>query len=163
MNILLSTTMKMVLMSASFLSLIAMSSAKAEIIGSVDTVFKILGPDHKIMIEAFDDPDIKNITCYLSHAKTGGIKGGLGLAEDTADAALACQQTGPIQLPEALKSGSKTNQVIFKKRTSLFFKKLRINRFYDSKRNTIIYLAYSDKLIDGSPKSALSAVPIKSW
>lgn len=76
----------------------AFTSAHAEQIGSVDTVFKILGPDHKIVVEAFDDPDIKNVTCYISRAKTGGIKGGLGLAEDTADAAISCQQVGPIAI-----------------------------------------------------------------
>lgn len=161
MHISLWTFKSWVMILLSCLSII--SSANAEVIGSVDTVFKIFGPDHKIIIEAFDDPDIKNITCYLSRSKTGGIRGGLGLAEDTADAALSCQQTGPIELPKALESGSKTNRVVFKKRTSLFFKKLQINRFYDSKRNTVIYLAYSDKLIEGSPKNALSAVPIKPW
>ncbi|MFP3434834.1 CreA family protein, partial [Paraburkholderia sp. SIMBA_061] len=74
------------------------NSAQAEQVGSVDTVFKLFGPDHKIVVEAFDDPDVKNVTCYISRAKTGGIKGGLGLAEDTADAAISCQQVGPITL-----------------------------------------------------------------
>ncbi len=77
--------------------------AHAEEIGSVDTVFKMIGPDHKIVVEAFDDPDVKNVTCYVSRAKTGGIKGGLGLAEDTSDAAISCQQVGPIELSERIK------------------------------------------------------------
>ena len=75
--------------------------------GSVDTVFKLLGPDHKIVVEAFDDPDVKNVTCYISRAKTGGIKGGLGLAEDTADAAISCQQVGPIELSDKIKTASR--------------------------------------------------------
>ncbi|WES69193.1 protein CreA [Superficieibacter sp. HKU1] len=137
--------------------------AHAEEVGSVDTVFKMFGPDHKIVVEAFDDPDIKNVTCYISRAKTGGIKGGLGLAEDTADAAISCQQVGPIELNDKIKSGKKQGNVVFQKRTSLVFKKLQVVRFYDAKRNTLAYLAYSDKVVEGSPKNALSAVPIMPW
>ncbi|MGP2991531.1 protein CreA [Serratia marcescens] len=138
-------------------------SAQAEQVGSVDTVFKLLGPDHKIVVEAFDDPDVKNVTCYISRAKTGGIKGGLGLAEDTADAAISCQQVGPIELSDKIKNGKSEGEVVFQKRTSLVFKKLQVVRFYDAKRNSLIYLSYSDKVIDGSPKNALSAVPIMRW
>ncbi|MGK8843472.1 protein CreA [Serratia marcescens] len=137
-------------------------SAQAEQVGSVDTVFKLLGPN-KIVVEAFDDPDVKNVTCYISRAKTGGIKGGLGLAEDTADAAISCQQVGPIELSDKIKNGKSEGEVVFQKRTSLVFKKLQVVRFYDAKRNSLIYLSYSDKVIDGSPKNALSAVPIMPW
>lgn len=136
---------------------------RAEEIGSVDTVFKWLGPDHKIVMEAFDDPDVKNVTCYLSRAKTGGIKGGLGLAEDTSDAAISCQQVGPIELSDKIKAGKAQGDVVFQKRTSLVFKKLQVVRFYDAKRNTLAYLTYSDKVVEGSPKNALSAVPIMPW
>lgn len=137
--------------------------ACAEQIGSVDTVFKILGPDHKIVVDAFDDPDINHVTCYVSRAKTGGIKGGLGLAEDTADAAISCQQTGPIELSDKVKANPSRGVVVFKQRTSLIFKKLQVVRFYDPARNTLVYLSYSDKIIDGSPKNALSAVPVMPW
>ncbi|QMI03995.1 protein CreA [Citrobacter sp. RHB25-C09] len=139
------------------------SMAHAEQIGSVDTVFKIFGPDHKIVVEAFDDPDVKNVTCYVSRAKTGGIKGGLGLAEDTSDAAISCQQVGPVELSERIKNGKAQGEVVFKKRTSLVFKSLQVVRFYDAKRNALAYLAYSDKVVDGSPKNAISAVPIMPW
>ena len=135
-------------------------SVFAEQIGSVDTVFKMFGPDHKIVVEAFDDPDVTNVTCYISRAKTGGIKGGLGLAEDTSDAAISCQQVGPVELSEKIKAGKSQGEVVFQKRTSLIFKKLQVVRFYDAKRNTLAYLAYSDKVVEGSPKNALSAVPI---
>lgn len=138
-------------------------AALAEQIGSVDTVFKVFGPDHKIVVEAFDDPDVKNVTCYISRAKTGGIKGGLGLAEDTSDAAISCQQVGPIELSDKIKKGKTEGDVVFQKRTSLVFKKLQVVRFYDAKRNTLAYLAYSDKVVEGSPKNALSAVPIMPW
>ncbi len=137
-------------------------SARAEQIGSVDTVFKMFGPDHKIVVEAFDDPDVKNVTCYVSRAKTGGIKGGLGLAEDTSDAAISCQQVGPIELSDKIKNG-KAGRGGFQKRTSLIFKSLQVVRFYDEKRNTLAYLAYSDKVVDGSPKNAISAVPVMPW
>ncbi|MEE9682082.1 protein CreA [Lelliottia amnigena] len=138
-------------------------TALAEEVGSVDTVFKVFGPDHKIVVEAFDDPDVKNVTCYISRAKTGGIKGGLGLAEDTADAAISCQQVGPVELSDKIKNGKAQGDVVFQKRTSLVFKKLQVVRFYDPKRNTLAYLAYSDKVVEGSPKNALSAVPIMPW
>lgn len=136
----------------------------AEEIGSVDTVFKIFGPDHKIVVEAFDDPDVKNITCYLSRAKTGGFTGGLGLAEDTSDAAISCQQVGPVTVSDKVKKGKKDKgQVVFQKRTSIVFKKLQVVRFYDEARHALVYLTYSDKVVDGSPKNALSAVPIIPW
>ena len=121
-------------------------TAHAEEIGAVDTVFKLLGPDHKIVVEAFDDPDVKNVTCYISRAKTGGIKGGLGLAEDTSDAAISCQQVGPIELSDKIKNRKSDGDVVFQKRTSLVFKKLQVVRFYDPKRNTLIYLTYSDRV-----------------
>ena len=138
-------------------------AAQAEQIGSVDTVFKMFGPDHKIVVEAFDDPDVKNVTCYVSRAKTGGIKGGLGLAEDTSDAAISCQQVGPVELSDKIKNGKAQGDVVFQKRTSLVFKKLQVVRFYDATRNALIYLSYSDRVVDGSPKNALSAVPIIPW
>lgn len=135
----------------------------AEVVGSVDTVFKVFGPDHKIVVEAFDDPDVNNVTCYISRAKTGGIKGGLGLAEDTSDAAISCQQVGPVELSDKIVQGKAEGEVVFRKRTSLVFKKLQVVRFYDKKRNTLIYLSYSDKVVDGAPKNALSAVPVMPW
>ncbi|MFS2222920.1 protein CreA [Pantoea sp. B65] len=138
-------------------------AAQAEVVGSVDTVFKVFGPDHKIIVEAFDDPDVKNVTCYISRAKTGGIKGGLGLAEDTSDAAISCQQVGPVTLTDKIAQGKAEGDVVFRQRTSLIFKKLQVVRFFDQKRHALIYLAYSDKVVEGSPKNALSAVPIMPW
>lgn len=123
--------------------------------GSVDIVFKLVDPDHKIVVEAFDDPDVKNATCYINRAKTGEVKGGIGLAEDTADAAISCQQVVPIALSDKIISG--------KAEGSMVFKKLRVVRFYDAKRSTLIYLSYLDRVIGSSPKNALSAVPIIPW
>ena len=138
-------------------------SASAEQIGSVDTEFKWLGPDNKIVIEAFDDPDISGVTCFISRAKTGGISGAVGVAEDTSDASLSCHQTGKIMLNEEIKSGDADGDKVFKKRTSLVFKSMQAVRFYDKKRNTLVYLVYSDKVIKGSPKNSISAVPIRAW
>ena len=136
---------------------------KADPIGEVSTAFKLFGPNHKILVEAFDDPKIAGIACYLARPKTGGVKGGLGLAEDTSDAAISCQQVGPVELSDKIKNGKAQGDVVFQKRTSLVFKKLQVVRFYDAKRNTLAYLAYSDKVVEGSPKNAISAVPIMPW
>ncbi len=136
------------------------AAVAAEEIGSVSTVFKALGPNDKIVVEAFDDPRVAGVTCYLSRAKTGGIKGGVGLAEDTSDASIACRQVGPIHIDGTLKDG----EVVFKKDTSLLFKTMQVVRFHDRKRDVLVYLVYSDKLIDGSPKNSVSAVAIeKNW
>ena len=138
-------------------------AAYGKLIGSVSTHFKLLGANDKIVVEAFDDPDIPGATCYLSRAKTGGISGSLGLAEDTSDASLACRQTGKIVLPEKVRSGEADGERVFRRSTSLLFKKMQVVRFYDKKRHCLIYLTYSDKLIDGSPKNSISAIPILPW
>ena len=135
------------------------SASYAEEVGSVDTEFKWLGPDHKIVVEAFDDPKIEGITCYLSRSKKGGLKGMVGLAEETSDASLACRQVGPIHVVGELKEGER----VFSESRSLIFKKLQVVRFFDKKRQTYIYLAYSDRVIEGSPQNAISTVPIQSW
>ena len=134
-------------------------AADAQEIGSVDTAFQWLGPNHKIVIEAFDDPKIDGVTCYVSRSRTGGVKGGLGLAEDTSDSSIACRQVGPITIKEKFKEG----EAVFTESRSLLFKKLRVVRFLDQKRNTLVYLVYSDKLVEGSPKNSISAVPIMPW
>ena len=139
------------------------TTAGAEMIGEVSTTFKMLGANDKIVIEAFDDPDIPGATCYVSRAKTGGIKGSFGVAEDKADASLSCRQTGKIVLPPDVASGKKDGERVFRKSTSLLFKKLQVVRFYDSQRNALVYLSYSDKIIDGSPQNSISTIAIRPW
>lgn len=134
-------------------------ASMAREVGEVDTVFKWLGPNHKIVVEAFDDPKVEGVTCYLSRAKTGGIKGGLGLAEDRAEASIACRQTGAIRMSDGLEDG----EVVFKERTSLVFKTMQVVRFFDESRNTLVYLVYSDRVIEGSPQNAVTAIPILPW
>ncbi|MDH5257685.1 MAG: CreA family protein [Gammaproteobacteria bacterium] len=135
----------------------------AEEIGAVSTTFKLVGANNRIVIEAFDDPQIAGATCYLSRAKKGGISGSLGIAEDPSDASLACRQTGPISLPDEVRTGKLDGKKVFRKSTSILFKTLQVVRYYDKKRNTLVYLTYSDKLVEGSPKNSLSAIPIMPW
>ncbi|MDD2712832.1 MAG: CreA family protein [Simplicispira sp.] len=134
----------------------ASAGALAEKIGTVDTAFQWIGRDHDILIEAYDDPGAPGVTCYVSRARTGGIKGTLGLAEDRAEASIACRQTGPITFPQPLRQ----QEEVFSERMSLLFKRLRIVRMVDAPRNTLVYLTYSEKLIDGSPQNSVTAVPV---
>ncbi|MBB2487234.1 CreA family protein [Mitsuaria sp. WAJ17] len=132
------------------------SQARPETIGEVDTVFKLIGPDHKIVVDAHDDPRVEGVTCYVSRAKTGGIKGALGLAEDKSEASIACRQTGPLRFAKPLPQ----QEEVFNERISLVFKRLRIVRMIDAKRNTLVYMTYSDRLIEGSPQNSVTAVPV---
>ena len=131
-------------------------AARAQRVGEVDTVFKLIGPDHKIVVDAYDDPGVKGVTCYVSRAKTGGIKGGLGLAEDKSEASIACRQVGPIAFAKPIPR----QEEMFSERISLVFKKLRVVRMVDKPRNTLVYLTYSDRVIEGSPQNSVTAVPV---
>jgi CreA protein len=130
--------------------------SSAEPLGEVDTAFKLIGPDHKIVVDAYDDPAVAGVACYVSRAKTGGVKGALGLAEDKSDASIACRQVGPIAIARPLPQ----QEEVFNERISLVFKRLRIVRMVDRKRNALVYLTYSDRLVDGSPKNAVTAVAV---
>ena len=130
--------------------------ARAETVGHVDTAFKFIGRNHQVVVEAFDDPRVKGVACYVSRARTGGIKGTLGLAEDTADASVACRQVGEIAFEGPLRE----QEEVFSQSASILFKKVRIVRMVDARRNTLVYLVYSDKLIEGSPQNNVTAVPV---
>ncbi len=127
--------------------------------GSVSTKFRWLGPNDKIVIDVFNDPKVQGVACYISRAQTGGVKGELGVAEDTSDASLACRQVGPIKILGDLKDG----ESVFDEHRSLLFKKLQVVRFFDRERNVLVYVAYSDRVIEGSPKNSISTVPIMGW
>ncbi|CAJ0901768.1 hypothetical protein R20233_04661 [Ralstonia sp. LMG 32965] len=137
------------------LALSTVGCPRAEDIGSVSTNFRITGSD-KIVIEAFDDPLVQGVTCYVSRARTGGIKGTLGVAEDVSEAAVACRQVGEITFAKPLPQ----QDDMFTQRLSLVFKTLHVVRTVDRKRNVLVYLTYSDKVISGSPKNSVTAVPI---
>jgi CreA protein len=136
----------------------ACGRAGGEPIGEVDTVFKFIGPDHKIVVDAFDDPKVAGVTCYVSRAKTGGIKGALGLAEDRSEASIACRQVGPITF--AAGQVLPQQEEVFSERTSLLFKRLQVVRMVDARRNALVYLSYSDRVIEGSPQNSVTAVPV---
>ncbi len=133
--------------------------ALSEELGSVDTKWRPLSPDDKIRLDVFDDEKIEGIACYLSRAETGGYSGALGFAEDTSDASLDCRQVGPISIKEPFEKG----ELVFRERRSLIFKSMKVLRFCDAKRNALVYLVYSERVIEGSPKNSVSAVPIAPW
>ena len=132
------------------------AAAHAETVGEVSTVFKFIGPNHKIVVDAYDDPKVGGVACYLSRARTGGIKGAIGLAEDKSDASVACRQVGEIRFNGSLPK----QEEVFSERASILFKRVQVVRMVDVKRNALIYLVYSDRLIEGSPQNSLTAVPL---
>jgi CreA protein len=127
--------------------------------GSVSTKFRLFGPNDKIVVDGFDDPKVEGVACHISRAQTGGMKGGLGVAEDTSDASIACRQVGPIKITSDFKDGER----VFDERRSFLFRTLQVVRFFDRKRNVLVYVAYSDRIIEGSPKNSISSVPIMGW
>jgi CreA protein len=127
--------------------------------GQMSTRFRWLGPNDRIVVDGFDDPAVKGVACHISRAVTGGIKGGLRLAEDSSDASIACRQVGPIELPANLTDGAE----VFDERRSVLFKELHVMRFYDRERNVLVYVSYSDRIIEGSPKNSISTVPVMGW
>jgi CreA protein len=130
---------------------------RAEIVGEVDTAFRVLGKDDRVVIEAYDDPKVQGVTCYVSRARTGGIRGTIGLAEDKAEASIACRQVArAVHFSDKIPK----QEDVFTERMSILFKQLHIVRVVDVRRNTLVYLTYSDKLIDGSPMNSVTAVPV---
>jgi CreA protein len=128
-------------------------------VGSVNTEFKLIGPDHKIVIESYDDPKVDGITVFISKSQTGGIKGALGLAEDTSDASVAVRQTGPIKVKEAFDNGEDA----FSEKRSILFKRLHVSRFWDAPHKSFVYVVWTDRLINGSPQNSISAVVAEPW
>jgi CreA protein len=123
------------------------------------TVFKLLSPNDKLATYGIDDPEVEGVACHFTVPERGGVKGWLGLAEEVSDISLACRQVGPIHFKNKLEQGDD----MFRQRRSLFFKKMQIVRGCDAKRNVLVYMVYSDKLIEGSPKNSTSSVPIMPW
>ncbi|MFC0410495.1 CreA family protein [Roseomonas elaeocarpi] len=138
------------------------SAAETKEIGYVNTAATNLGltRSHRVVVERFDDPDVRNVSCYVSQARTGGVSGMVGLAEDPARFGLSCVATGPVQVTDAAKRGDRGEKV-FESNTSLFFKETRVHRFIDEERGVITYLAWSTKLVDGSPYNVVAVVPIR--
>ena len=136
------------------------TAAFAEDLTCLSTTFRLIGKNDQVCITAFDDPKVPGVACHISQAKTGGLGGTIGLAEDPSRFSIACRQVGPInvdldKLPE--------NEKVYADHTSIFFKHTNIYRSVDKKRNTLVYLAISDKLIEGSPQNSISTVPVMPW
>ena len=126
----------------------------------LSTTFRFIGPNDKVCVSAFDDPKVPGVACHISQARTGGVKGGLGLAEDPSRFSIACRQVGPVtadasKLPE--------EESVYTAKTSIFFKHTHVYRVVDKKRNTLVYIAISDKIVEGSPQNSISTVPIMPW
>jgi CreA protein len=130
-----------------------------DLIFKESTTFKWVTPNDKIAVYGIDDPEIEGVACHFAAAEKGGVSGMFGVAEETSDISLACRQIGPISFKEKVGQGDE----MFRQRRSFWFKKMQIVRGCDEKRNVLVYLVYSDKLVDGSPKNSISSVPIMPW
>ena len=137
----------------------AVAADEPDLIFRRSTVFKLMSPNDKLATYGVDDPEVEGVACHFTVPEKGGFKGWLGLAEEVSDISLACRQIGPIRFKNKLGQGDD----MFSKRRSLFFKKMQIVRGCDAKRNVLVYMVYSDKLIEGSPKNSTSSVPIMPW
>jgi CreA protein len=132
---------------------------RAESVGCVTTAWKLLGANHQVCVDSFHDPKIAGVTCHVSQARTGGVSGSLGLAQDPSQFSLSCRQTGPISLPQNLDA----QEEVFSENTSLIFKETKVVRLWDAANRSLVYLAISRKLIDGAPANAISTVPVMPW
>ena len=132
---------------------------RRHIIGSVNTEFKLIGPDHKILLESYDDPKVQGITVFVSESQTGGIKGALGLAEDTSNASVAVRQTGPIKVTQKFENG----EDVLTERRSIVFKRMHVSRFWDAQHQSFVYVVWTDRIIKGSPQNSISAVVAQPW
>ena len=143
------------------LSLAALAKpALADDLACLSTTFRLIGANDTVCVSAFDDPKVSGVACHISQARTGGVKGMLGLAEDPSRFSIACRQVGPITVdPTTLPA----QESVYSDRTSVFFKHTHVYRVVDKKRNTLVYVAISDKIIEGSPANAISTVPIMPW
>ncbi len=128
-------------------------------VGSVSTNFRWLGPNDRIAIDAFEDPTIEGVACYVSRPERGGVSGALGTAEEASDVSIACRQIGPIVFRGTFRDG----EHVFDERRSLIFKSLQVVRFFDATRKVLVYVAYTDRVMTGSPQNSISAVPLMPW
>jgi CreA protein len=133
--------------------------ARADTVGCVTTAWKLIGANHRVCVESIGDPLVPGVTCHVSQARTGGVAGSFGLAQDPSQFSLACRQTGPITLPAKMPK----EEVVFSEDTSILFKETRIVRLWDEEHRTLVYLAISRKLIDGAPANSISTVPVMPW
>ncbi|MBA5779375.1 CreA family protein [Stappia sp. F7233] len=146
-------------LAAAFVAAPVLAADEPDLIFKKSTVWKFLTPDHKLATYAVDDPLVEGVACHFTVPEKGGISGWVGVAEEVSDISLACRQVGPVVFKEKFEQGDE----MFRQRRSFLFKKMRIVRGCDIKRNVLVYLVYSDKIIEGSPKNSTSTVPIMPW
>ena len=137
----------------------AASDDGPELIFKKNTVFHLLSPDAKLGTYVIDDPQVEGVACYFTVPEQGGWTGWAGFSEQRSETSLACRQVGPVKINAKFSQG----QDIYEQRRSLFFKTMHIVRGCDAKRNVLVYLSYTDKLIDGSPQNSTSTVPLMPW
>jgi CreA protein len=137
----------------------ARAADEPDLIFRKSTVFKLLTPNDKLATYAIDDPEVEGVACHFTVPERGGIKGWFGIAEEVSDISLACRQVGPVHFKNKFAQGEE----MYRRRRSILFKKMQIVRGCDVKRNVLVYLVYSDKLVEGSPKNSTSSVPIMPW
>jgi CreA protein len=138
---------------------VARSADEPDVIFKRSTVFKWLTPNDKLATYGLDDPEVDGVACHFTVPERGGLKGWIGVAEEVSDISLSCSQVGPIRFKQKFEQG----EDVFQMRRSLFFKKMQIVRGCDVKRNVLVYMVYSDRIIEGSPKNSTSSVPIMPW
>jgi len=151
--------MKKILAYCTLFLVLLSPSVQSEEIDCITTSWKLIGSNHKVCVQAFDDPKVKGVACHISQAKTGGIAGTFGVAEDPSQFSISCRQVGPIIIDGKLPK----SETAFTEDTSLFFKETKVTRLFDAKRNTLVYVAISRKLIEGAPANSISTVPIMPW
>jgi CreA protein len=147
------------LAAAALVALPAAANDDPDLIFKKSTVWKMLTPDDKLAVYGIDDPEVEGVACHFTLPERGGVAGMFGVAEEVSDISLACRQVGPVKFKSRFQQGD----VVFRERRSLIWKRMQIVRGCDVKRNVLVYLVYSDKLIDGSPKNSTSSVPIMPW
>ena len=141
-------------------ALLSANAALADDLTCLSTTFRVIGANDKVCVSAFDDPKVPGVACHISQARTGGLKGTFGLAEDPSRFSIACRQVGPVTVDVA---SLPSEEKVYSESTSLFFKHTHVFRIVDKKRNTLVYVAISDKIIEGSPQNAISTVPVVPW
>jgi CreA protein len=154
-----SVCLVLLLLVAGLLAASAQAADEPDLIFKRSTTFKLLTPNDKLATYGLDDPEVDGVACYFTAPERGGVKGWIGVAEQVSDISLSCRQIGPIRIKAKFPQG----EDVFRTRRSLFFKKMQIVRGCDAKRNVLVYMVYSDKLIEGSPKNSTSSVPIMPW
>ncbi len=154
------TKFRKIAASAAFGLLLACGSAAAqERVGEVSTTFRMIGPNDKVVVDRYDDPKVENASCYVSRAETGGISGAIGFAEDPSRFSIACRAVGPLRIAKDIDE-SDEGEIVFSERTSAVFKSMQVTRFLDKKKQVLVYLVTSTKVVEGSPFNSISVVPL---